>query len=154
MADKTDDERVSIWSTGDTERTWLIFLASVFFYPSLAFVVWQSIENDLYKTIVNAIEAIGPVGLSAITLAFFIIEGSILCLFQSKNTAQNNARRDGRKDSRKCITSGLNGLRKLALNTPICRNRLLSRMRRTKMEVRQTINEHTIFHAVQEAIRF
>ncbi len=50
MADKTDDERVSIWSTGDTERTWLIFLASVFFYPSLAFVVWQSIENDLYKT--------------------------------------------------------------------------------------------------------
>ena len=97
MADKTDAERVSIWSTGDTERTWLIFLASVFFYPSLAFVVWQSIENDLYKTIVNAIEAIGPVGLSAITLAFFIIEGVNLMLI-SVEKYRAKQRQEGRQE--------------------------------------------------------
>ena len=97
MADKTDDERVSIWSTGDTERTWLIFLASVFFYPSLAFVVWQSIENDLYKTIVNAIEAIGPVGLSAITLAFFIIVGVNLMLI-SVEKYRAKQRQEGRQE--------------------------------------------------------
>ena len=78
MADKTDEERVSIWSTGDTERTWLILLASVFFYPSLILVLWHNwhkIVEFEYGTIIHAISTIGSAGLFAVTLAFFIIEG-------------------------------------------------------------------------------
>ena len=78
MTDKTDEERVSIWSTGDTERTWLILLASVFFYPSLILIVWHNwhkiVEYD-YNTIIDVITTTGSAGLFAVTLAFFLIEG-------------------------------------------------------------------------------
>ena len=78
MADKTDEERVSIWSTGDTERTWLMVLASVFFFSSLLLVLWYNwgkIAKPDYDAIIMVISNIGSIGLSAITLAFFIIEG-------------------------------------------------------------------------------
>ena len=78
MAEKTDEERVSIWSTGDTERTWLIALAVLFFVSSLALVLWYNwskITEPDYDAIITVISIIGSIGLSAITLAFFIIEG-------------------------------------------------------------------------------
>ena len=78
MADNTDEERVSIWSTGDTERTWLMILASVFFFSSLSLVLWYNwgkIAKPDYDAIITVISNIGSIGLSAITLAFFIIEG-------------------------------------------------------------------------------
>ncbi len=78
MAEKTDEERVSIWSTGDTERTWLIALAALFFVSSLALVLWYNwnkITKPDYDAIITVISIIGSIGLSAITLSFFIIEG-------------------------------------------------------------------------------
>ena len=78
MAEKTDEERVSIWSTGDTERTWLIALAVLFFVSSLSLVLWYNwskITEPDYDAIITVISIIGSIGLSAITLAFFIIEG-------------------------------------------------------------------------------
>ena len=78
MAEKTDEERVSIWSTGDTERTWLIVLAVLFFVSSLSLVLWYNwykITEPDYDAIITVISIIGSIGLSAITLAFFIIEG-------------------------------------------------------------------------------
>ncbi len=78
MADNTDEERVSIWSTGDTERTWLMILASVFFFSSLSLALWYNwgkIAKPDYDAIITVISNIGSIGLSAITLAFFIIEG-------------------------------------------------------------------------------
>ena len=78
MAEKTEEERVSIWSTGDTERTWLIVLAVLFFVSSLSLVLWYNwykITEPDYDAIITVISIIGSIGLSAITLAFFIIEG-------------------------------------------------------------------------------
>ena len=78
MTERTDEERVSIWSTGDTERTWLILLASVFFYPSLILIFWHNwhkIAEYDYKTIIDVITTTGSAGLFAVTLAFFLIEG-------------------------------------------------------------------------------
>ena len=76
MAEKTDEERVSIWSTGDTERTWLIALAALFFVSFLVLVFWYNwnkITKPDYDAIITVIIIIGSIGLSAITLAFFIL---------------------------------------------------------------------------------
>ena len=83
MTEKTDEERVSIWSTGDTERTWLIALAVLFFVSSLSLVLWYNwykITEPDYDAIITVISIIGSIGLFAITLAFFIIEGVSLMI--------------------------------------------------------------------------
>ena len=100
MAEKTDEERVSIWSTGDTERTWLIALAVLFFVSSLALVLWYNwykITKPDYDAIITVISIIGSIGLSAITLAFFIIEGVNLMLI-SVEKYRKAQREEGRQE--------------------------------------------------------
>lgn len=102
MVEKTDDEKVSIWSTGDKERIWLISLASAFFYTSLILILWHNwykiIEVD-YDTIVEVINAIGSASLAAIALAFFIIEGVNLMIIPVEKYRQKQ-RQEGREEGR------------------------------------------------------
>ncbi len=100
MADKTDEERVVIWSTGDKQRTWLILLASTFFYSSLILVLrhnWNKIVETDYNTIVEAISTMGSAGVLAITLAFLIIEGVNLMLI-SVEKYRKAQREEGRQE--------------------------------------------------------
>ena len=74
-----DNTRESFWNIGNRDRLWFSVLASIFFVSGLVFVLWYKIEHlatdDVYETIFNLIKVIGPVGLSAFTLTFFIFEG-------------------------------------------------------------------------------
>ena len=100
MVDKTDEERVVIWSTGDKQRTWLILLASAFFYSSLILVLrhnWNTIVKTDYNTIVEAISTMGSAGVLAITLAFLIIEGVNLMLI-SVEKYRKAQREEGRQE--------------------------------------------------------
>ncbi len=76
MANKAEAERVSIWSIGDAERTLFVGMAFAFFVFGLAFVLWYIIKDgNVDQAIFDGIKIVGPVGLSAITLTFFLIEG-------------------------------------------------------------------------------
>jgi len=76
MANKAEAERVSIWSIGDAERTLFVGMALAFFVFGLAFVLWYIIKDgSVDQAIFEGIKIVGPVGLSAVTLTFFFIEG-------------------------------------------------------------------------------
>ena len=106
MAEKTDEERVSIWSTGDKERIWFISLASAFFYTSLILVLWHKIIEVDYSAIVEVINIIGSASLAAIALAFFIIEGVNLMIVPVEKYRQKlrqEWRQEGRREERQKI---------------------------------------------------
>ena len=106
MAEKTDEERVSIWSTGDKERIWLISLASVFFYTSLILILWHKIIGVDYNAIVEVINVIGSASLASIALAFFIIEGVNLMIVPVEKYRQKlrqEGRQEGRQEERQKI---------------------------------------------------
>ena len=76
MANKAEAERVSIWSIGDAERTLFVGMAFVFFVFGLAFVLWYIIKDgSVVQAIFEGIKIVGPVGLSAVTLTFFLLAG-------------------------------------------------------------------------------
>lgn len=76
MADKSEEERVSIWSIGDAERTLFVGMAFAFFVFGLAFALWYIVkDSSVDQAIFDGIKIVGPVGLSAVTLTFFLIEG-------------------------------------------------------------------------------
>ena len=76
MANKAEAERVSIWSIGDAERTLFVGMAFTFFVFGLAFVLWYIIKDgSVVQAIFEGIKIVGPVGLSAVTLTFFLLEG-------------------------------------------------------------------------------
>ena len=99
MGEKTDEERVSIWSTGDKERIWFISLASTFFYTSLILILWHKIIEVDYNAIVEVINVIGSASLAAIALAFFIIEGVNLMIIPVEKYRQKQ-RQEGRQEGR------------------------------------------------------
>ncbi len=106
MAEKTDEERVSIWSTGDKERIWFISLASAFFYTSLILILWHKIIEVDYNAIVEVINVIGSASLAAIALAFFIIEGVNLMIIPVEKYRQKQrqkGRQEGRREERQKI---------------------------------------------------
>ncbi len=73
MANKAEAERVSIWSIGDAERTLFVGMALAFFVFGLAFVLWYIIKDgSVDQAIFEGIKIVGPVGLSAVTLTFFL----------------------------------------------------------------------------------
>ena len=76
MASKTEEGRISIWSIGDAERTLFVGMALAFFIFGLAFALWYIVKDgSVDKVIFDSIKIVGPVGLSAVTLTFFLIEG-------------------------------------------------------------------------------
>lgn len=76
MADKSEEERVSIWSIGDAERTLFVGMAFALFVFGLAFALWYIVkDSSVDQAIFDGIKIVGPVGLSAVTLTFFLIEG-------------------------------------------------------------------------------
>ena len=104
MGEKTDDERVSIWSTGDKERIWFISLASAFFYISLILILWHKIIEVGYNTIIEVIDVIGSASLAAIALAFFIIEGVNLMIVpveKYRRKLRQESRQEGRQEGRR-----------------------------------------------------
>ena len=106
MAEKTDEDRVSIWSTGDKERIWFISLASAFFYTSLILIFWHKIIEVDYNAIVEVINVIGSASLAAIALAFFIIEGVNLMIVPVEKYRQKlrqEGRQEGRREERQKI---------------------------------------------------
>ncbi len=106
MGEKTDAERVSIWSTGDKERIWFISLASAFFYISLILILWHKIIEVGYNTIVEVIDVIGSASLAAIALAFFIIEGVNLMIVpveKYRRKLRQESRQEGRREERQKI---------------------------------------------------
>ncbi len=106
MGEKTDEERVSIWSTGDKERIWFISLASAFFYISLILILWHKIIEVGYNNIVEVIDVIGSASLAAIALAFFIIEGVNLMIVpveKYRRKLRQESRQEGRREERQKI---------------------------------------------------
>ena len=76
MANQAEEERVSIWSTGDAERTLFVGLAFAFFVFGLSFALWYIVkDSSVNQAILGGIKIVGPVGLSAVTFTFFLIEG-------------------------------------------------------------------------------
>lgn len=76
MADKAEEGRVSIWSIGDAERTLFVGMAFALFVFGLAFALWYIVkDSSVDQAIFDGIKIVGPVGLSAVTLTFFLIEG-------------------------------------------------------------------------------
>ena len=76
MANQAEEERASIWSIGDAERTLFVGLAFAFFIFALAFALWYIVKNgSVDQAIFDGIKIVGPVGLSAVTFIFFLIEG-------------------------------------------------------------------------------
>ena len=81
MAEKTDEERVSIWSVGYGERLVFVGLSLAFFIGGLWFALRHLMQCGFTdEAIFDAIKIIGPIGLSSITLTFFILEGWNLML--------------------------------------------------------------------------
>ena len=76
MANRAEEDRVSIWSIGDAERTLFVGMAFAFFLFGMAFALWYIVKNgSVDQAIFDGIKVVGPVGLSAVTLTFFLIEG-------------------------------------------------------------------------------
>ena len=72
MANRAEEDRVSIWSIGDAERT---------LFVGMAFALWYIVKNgSVDQAIFDGIKVVGPVGLSAVTLTFFLIEGWYLMI--------------------------------------------------------------------------
>ncbi len=81
MVGKTDGERVSIWSVGDRERLFFVGLSLAFFAVGLWFALCHIMQDGFTnEAIFDSIKIIGPIGLSAITLTFFLMEGRNLML--------------------------------------------------------------------------
>ncbi len=81
MVGKTDGERVSIWSVGDRERLFFVGLSLAFFAIGLWFALCHIMQDGFTnEAIFDSIKIIGPIGLSAITLTFFLMEGRNLML--------------------------------------------------------------------------
>ena len=115
MSDTRGEDRVSIWSVSEKERMLFIGMALTFFLSALVFVLKykHTAEDDFYVIISNLIEATGPVGLSAVTLTFFLIEGYNLMLVPIQKirakTEEYLARRfkEGRQSERKEIFAAI-----------------------------------------------
>lgn len=81
MANRAEEDRVSIWSIGDAERTLFVGMAFAFFVFGMAFALWYIVKNgSVDQAIFDGIKVVGPVGLSAVTLTFFLIEGWYLMI--------------------------------------------------------------------------
>ena len=73
-----DEDRESIWSVSRTDRKRLAYFSVIPFFPVLIFVASQEIlrtDIDPFQKLVNVIKGVGPVGISCVTFAFFILEG-------------------------------------------------------------------------------
>ena len=102
MAEKTDEERVSIWSVGDRERLFFVGLSLAFFIGGLWFAL-RHITKDGFtnEAIFDSIKIIGPVGLSAITLTFFLLEGRNIMLVpieKYRKKRYEEGRREGHQE--------------------------------------------------------
>ena len=100
MIEKTD--RVSIWSVGDRERVVFAGLSLAFFIFGLWFAVRHLTKDGFTDAAVfDAIKVIGPIGLSAVTLTFFLMEGRNLMLIpieKYRRKRYEEGRQDGQQE--------------------------------------------------------
>lgn len=73
-----NDKRESIWSVTESDRRRFAYLSVFSFFPSLIAVsyyeIWHTNFSTLQKT-AHIIQNIGTIGVSCVTLAFFLLEG-------------------------------------------------------------------------------
>ena len=102
MVGKTDDERVSIWSVGDRERLFFVGLSLAFFAAGLWFALCHIMQDGFTnEAVFDSIKIIGPIGLSAITLTFFLMEGRNLMLVpieKYRRKRYEEGRQEGRQE--------------------------------------------------------
>ena len=115
MANKAEEGRVSIWSIGNTERTLFVALALAFFVFGLAFTLWYIVQDgSVDKAIFDGIKVVGSVGLSSVTLTFFLIEGWHLMIVPVERYRERfrkerfeEGRKEGRKEGHKEIFAAI-----------------------------------------------
>ena len=75
----TENIRESFWNIGQNDRLWFSFWALIFFIFGSVVYVWyeiaQASKPDIHHILFISVKAIGPAGLFAFTLTFFIFEG-------------------------------------------------------------------------------